>query len=249
MAMEDKTAISGGAKKPAVRRKKVLSSASISAETPMTVSKKEEETEIIKGFSEVFEKLKKSQEDFESLQKEIKTIRENWKKEQQDYQNNLANQQKEEEISRKREQENYDYELNLKRRKAEDEFNDKKEKWEKELSERKNELIAQKEELDDLRQQVSGFEKEKEKAIKESLMNLRIELEEKFDAEIKTLTQAQKAEKSLLELRIENLTSENSRLTKEIESSKKALDESTRQIKEIAVSVIESGKPPPQNPI
>lgn len=82
--------------------------------------------------------------------------------------------------------------------------------------------------------------------MKEALINLQKELKEKHESEIENLIQQYKSEKSLLELRIENLVSENSRLTKEIEGLKKALDDSTRQIKEIAVSVIEAGKSPPQ---
>jgi len=82
--------------------------------------------------------------------------------------------------------------------------------------------------------------------VKEALINLQKELKEKHESEIENLIQQYKSEKSLLELRIENLVSENSRLTKEIEGLKKALDDSTRQIKEIAVSVIEAGKSPPQ---
>lgn len=47
-------------------------------------------------------------------------------------------------------------------------------------------------------------------------------------------------------MKVANLEAENSRLNKEIEILKKSLDEATRQVKEIAVKVIESGQPKPQ---
>lgn len=73
-------------------------------------------------------------------------------------------------------------------------------------------------------------------------------LTEKFSNEKVLREQEIKAEKELLNLKITNLTAENARQTKEIESLKNALDEATKQIKEVAVKVIESGstnyKPP-----
>mgnify|MGYP001568907884 CR=1 FL=1 len=50
-----------------------------------------------------------------------------------------------------------------------------------------------------------------------------------------------KAEKEILALKIESLTANNERQVKEIESLKRAMEEARRQIKEIAVKVIESG--------
>lgn len=50
-----------------------------------------------------------------------------------------------------------------------------------------------------------------------------------------------KAEKDLLNMKISNLETDNLRLIKETEVLKRSLDEAARQVKEIAVKVIESG--------
>lgn len=44
----------------------------------------------------------------------------------------------------------------------------------------------------------------------------------------------------MLNLRIENLAQENSRQAREVELLKKALEEATRQLKDVAVKIIES---------
>ena len=49
-----------------------------------------------------------------------------------------------------------------------------------------------------------------------------------------------KSEKELLVLKITNLTQENSRQSNEIAVLKKSLEEATRQLKDVAVKVIES---------
>ena len=82
---------------------------------------------------------------------------------------------------------------------------------------------------------------EKEKAVAEAQEILQEELVYKFETERKLKEQENKSEKDILNLKIANLTSENNRLNGEIGILKKALEEATRQVKEIAVKVIESG--------
>lgn len=90
---------------------------------------------------------------------------------------------------------------------------------------------------------VRGFESEKEKAVTKALQK---ELTSAFETEKKLREQEFKAEKELLNLKISNLIIENSRQANEIETLKKALDDTTRQIKEVAAKVIESGSPQPK---
>ncbi len=91
---------------------------------------------------------------------------------------------------------------------------------------------------------VDGFEMGKGEAVNQAQEILQKELTFKFETERKSREQEIKAEKDILNLKITNLTSENNRLNSEIESLKKALEEATRQVKEIAVKVIESGTKP-----
>lgn len=72
-----------------------------------------------------------------------------------------------------------------------------------------------------------GFDSQKDQAVQDAQEKLEKELSGQFDTERKLKEQEVKAE--------------NSRLTKEIEILKRSLDEATRQVKEIAVKVIESG--------
>ena len=153
----------------------------------------------------------------------------------------LVQQKTQEEVERKREQETYQYETSLVRKRAEDEFNDKKLAWEKDLSQRKQELENQKRELEELKKLTDSFDSQKQQAVREAQVEIEKELKDSFENENKLREQEIKAEKAVLDLKISNLESENTRQSKEIEVLKRAFDEATKQVKEIAVKVIESG--------
>ena len=131
--------------------------------------------------------------------------------------------------------------MTRKRKVAEDEFNDKKATWEKQLRDSQDQITKDKQELEDLRKLTENFETEKEKAIKEAQVTLEKELTQKSESENRLKDQESKSDREILNLRITNLQTENSRQKAEIDSLKKSLDEATRQVKDIAVKVIESG--------
>lgn len=110
----------------------------------------------------------------------------------------------------------------------------------------KDVIAKEKQEPEMFRKQVAGFEGEKEKAIKEACNVLEKELSDQYTAEKKLREQEVRSERELLGLKIANLTSENTRVTNEIVMLKKSLEETTRQLKEIAVKVIESSSNKPQ---
>ena len=112
--------------------------------------------------------------------------------------------------------------------------------WEKELVEQKDNIEAERQELVKLRKLVEDFEEQKEKAVKEANSLLQKDLTNNFEIEKKLRDQEIKSEKEILNLRINNLSSENTRLINEISILKKALEEATKQVKDIAVKVIES---------
>lgn len=199
------------------------------------------QTGVTADFDELVAKLVKTKIEFDNLQKEIAQIKLDWVREQKQHDLDVLQRNTQEELERKREEETYEYETSLIRKRAEDEFTDKKLAWEKDLAQRKDELEAQRKELEQLRKQVVDFEGQKDQAIKETQVQIEKELTDQFDAERKLKDQEVNSEKEILGLKISNLEADNSRLNKEIEILKRSLDEATRQVKEIAVKVIESG--------
>lgn len=174
-------------------------------------------------------KLLETKTQLEKLEKEVAETKKNWAVSQQDL-----------ETARKREQETYQYETSLARRQAEDEFAAKKDRWEKELADRKEEIETDKKELARLQKLVESFPAEKEKAIADATSTLQKTLSEQFAHEKALREQENKSKESILTLKIENLEAETARQTKEIETLKKSLEEATRQVKDVAVKVIES---------
>lgn len=193
-------------------------------------------------FTALIKSISDFQAEFEKLQKEIAQTKESWVVEQKVHKKQLEDRNMEEELERKRTRENYEYETARKQNIEEDAFADKKAKWEKELKDQQETLEKEKAELLELRKMVDGFEVEKEKVV--SQVQEQKELTFKFETERKAREQEVKAEKDILNLRIGNLTTENNRLNGEITNFRKALEEATNQVKEIAVKVIESGTKP-----
>ncbi len=191
-------------------------------------------------FLTLLQQITQAKTDFSNIQRMIEEMRQSWEREQKEHELLIAQQHQQEELDRKREKEMYEYETAKMHRKAEDEFSEKRVKWERELSERKDEIAKEKKELEDLRKLVTGFEAEKQKAIKDATVQLEKTLTEQFSNERKLREQEVKAEKELLGLRITNLTQENQRQEKEIQALKTALEDATRQLKDVAVRVIES---------
>lgn len=196
---------------------------------------------VIDAFNNLTDKIVVARVEIENLQREIEETKENWVKEQKDHDSQIAGRNRQEETEKNRERETYDYETKLARKKAEDESADRKLKWEKELVEKKEVIEKDKQELEVLRKQVAGFEADKEKAVKEACINLQKSLIEKYEIEKKLREQEIKAEKELLSFKIEQLSKENSSQASEITHLQKSLQETSDQVKEIAVKVIESG--------
>lgn len=192
------------------------------------------------SFTQLADKIAQAKIEFLDLLRGIEETKQNWKREQQAHEFELQQRASQEDLERKREQETYGYETQLRHKQVEDAFLEKRAGWERELEVRKEELAREKEELQDLRKQVAGFETEKERAIKEACNLLEKTLRESFATEQRIREQEFRAQVEVLNLRIENLTQENTRQAKEIEAIRRSLEDATRQLKDIAVKVIES---------
>lgn len=228
-------------KKTTRSRKTATAQTAVAEDVQSTNNTSATQTGVPQDFDELVAKLVKSKIEFDNLQKEIAQIKQDWSREQKQHDLEVLQRNTQAELERKREEETYQYNTALARKRVEDEFEDKKLAWEKDLAQRKEELETQKRELEQLRKLAEQFESQKETAVKEAQTLLDRELTEKFDQERKLNEQEVKSEKEILGLKISNLEVDNSRLNKEIEILKRSLDEATRQVKEIAVKVIESG--------
>lgn len=186
---------------------------------------------ITDAFTNLLDKISASRSEYERLLKEIAEAKLVWIREQQ-----------EREINLKRDAQTYEYDFALIRKKAEDEFNEKRLKWERELAEQKDVLLAEHKELEELRKQVAGFPLAQEKAVKDACTTLQKEMDDKSATDKKLREQEVKAEKDILNLKLSSLEAESLRQTKEIEILKKSLEIATVQVKDIAVKVIESGR-------
>lgn len=200
-----------------------------------------EPTTVSQTINELTVEFKKIQTEFENLQKEIGDTKEKWLKEQKDHETEIVQRNLQEEQNRKIQQEIYEYELSRNHKKAEDDFNDQKDKWQKELFSKREEIERDKMELTELRKAVENFDNQVSEAVKASQTVLQKELTEKFETEKKLKLQESNSEKAILSLRVENLVDQNSKQTTEIQLLRKALDDASRQLKEIAVRVIDAG--------
>ena len=181
--------------------------------------------------------------DVERLERGIEQIKQEWSKEQKAHDQELAQRNQADETLRRRDQETYDYDTKLAKKRTEDELADKKARLEKDLADRGQEIEQDKKQLSELQKLVESFTVEKDKAVKEAVTLAQKELSEKFETEKKLRDQETKSEKEILTLKISSMDQETSRQSKEIEILKKSLEEATRQLKDIAVQVIQSNRP------
>lgn len=195
---------------------------------------------LVEIFDGLTNQIAESKRSLLSLEQEIHDTYRRWEKEQEEHRLEIMARMKQEERERQREREQYDYELKRERKAAEDEFIEKKARWERELAARKEELDREHAELVELRKTVASFDREKEKTAEDARNARTKELTGVFETERKLSAQQNKAEKDLFALRIETFTNDNERLRKEVTALKQALEEATRQLKEIAVEVISS---------
>ena len=223
--------------KRTTRTRKTATAASVAADisSPQVKSSALEDV-----FNSLLSQISEAKAEFLSMQRHIEDTKMTWVREQKEHELQIAQRDQQEETERKREQEAYDYETKLARRKSEDEFTERKARWERELSAQKEDIAKDRRELEDLRKQVAGFETEIEKAVKEATSQLERTLTASFTTEKKLREQEVKADKDLLGLKIANLSSENSRLTREIEELKHALEDATGQLTDVAVRVIDA---------
>lgn len=171
-------------------------------------------------------------EDEQKAQEELKKFQEEMKraKETADY-----------ELKRKRQEKIDELETELKSRRRTHEDTISQEKQQLQL--KKEELEGQEKEFNKLKKQVEEFPGQLEKAVKQAVESARGEEQQKAKVAKDLLEKQIEGEKALASLRIQTLEKTVKDQTEEIRVLKTQLEQATRQVKDIAVSVIDSRRP------
>lgn len=233
------------AKKTVKKRKSLKASpaADVFNENMKTLPPADSLSSVISYLSDLINKINEAKVEIENLHKIIYETKQSWEKEKDEHRMEITQRDTAENVQRKREEEEYEYQKRMERKKSEDEFAERKTKWEKELADRKEEINADKHELNELRTKVAAFETEISKAVKNAQADLTRELTSGYANERKLREQEVKSDKELLALRLTNLTADNTRLADEVEMLRKALNIANQEVKDIAVKVIEGRTP------
>lgn len=198
----------------------------VSLKKAVEISQKDLETNFqIKSKAEMLKKLFESHSEKQTgLEKEMDSKHKEWEEEQKIYEENLKR-------KRQRDEEEYKYQADLENR-----------RWEQKLEEEKQTYQQKLAELEELKKQIGLFPQEKEKAIAQAVEKALAE--SRKQAEVDKSFAQQKAENTLkiAELKISQLENTAKDQASEIIQLKKQLDEATKQVKDIAVAVIESKK-------
>lgn len=173
---------------------------------------------------------KKQREEFKA---EMDKLRKEWGEEQRAHR-----------VKLEREDEEYRYQLEFERKKESDEFEAETVAKRASLKEREAEIAAMEEELTELRKRAESFPSELEAAVEAARNEAKAQAEKEAEIKHQIFSQKVEAEKKLLDQKITTLEEKVKSQAVEITSLRKVADEATRQVKDIAVKVIQgSGAP------
>jgi len=167
------------------------------------------------------------QEEQTQIEKEIKNLKSAFEEEKR----NL-------EVIRKRDQEEYQYRLSLKHRVEEEEIDKQRQLREEALKQEEDTLKLRKTEIAQMEKEINNLPQTIEKTVKETEEKIAKELSEKHGREVEHLQYDRNNEAKITQIKITNYEATVKIQTAEIENLKRQLVEATRQLKEIAVSVI-----------
>ncbi|HAR62890.1 MAG: hypothetical protein DKM50_04880 [Candidatus Margulisiibacteriota bacterium] len=206
----------------------------------------------------LFRAQKEKKETFEAEIEEKKALFDNdlsqkkqqWKKEQDDYENAKKEKESLTKKEREREEEEFNYNLQLKRKKEKDEYEakkatlekeliQKKEQVEKQLSDRESFIAGKEQDLVSLKDQVEQFPIRLDQAIKDTEKNTleKIELKYKHNAELSA--KEIEGERKLNKQQIVSLEAKIKEQDEVIKQLRQKTDECGIQVQNIAVKAIE----------
>lgn len=212
----------------------------------IAISKKElEETLKIKVTAGLLYRLLETQKTTEeAFEKEMKEKRSVWDEEEKAHAQDVVR-------KRTRDDEEYVYEMKLQKQRDSDERESGKLARERKESEEANAKAALVKELEELRKKAAQAPVDTDKAVKDAVARALTEAKKDGDVVLAQMKQQAESDMQMAGLKIESLEALNKTQVAEIAQLKKQLDEATRQVKDIAVSVIESKRqesiPPSSN--
>lgn len=176
---------------------------------------------------------KQKEEDFEKIMIDKRTA---WEQEQAAYKESMTRE-------RTREEEEYRYQKQLEKKRDTDVRENERlvdERKKAEEREIKETLMI---ELTELRKKVAATPSETEKSVKQAVSNAISQTQTDAGVKAQMIKQQTDAELNLVQVKIDMLESTIKTQTQEIALLKKQADDAMRQVKDIAVSVIENNKP------
>ncbi len=201
----------------------------------IAIAKKElEETQKIKvtaGF--LYRLLETQKEKEQAFEKDMAEKRKAWAAEEKAHEEEMSKQ-------RTRDEEEYGYEMKLLKQRDADERESVKLARERKEEEEASVKAALYKELEELRKKVVQAPTDTEKTVKEAVARALVEAKRDADVVMTQIKFQAESDLRVAELKIESLEALGKSQTNDIVQLKKQLDEATRQVKDIAVSVIEN---------
>ena len=193
-----------------------------------------------------------SQTKADALESEISHKRQQWKKEQDDFERIRKERDEQVKKERAREEEEYTYTLKLQRKKDEDDYASRKAaldkalaeqrtSFEKSWAERESVLAAREQELAGLRERAEAFPLELEKSAKqvETMTAQRLKTEHQFEKQL--LTKESEADRRLKEQMIASLEAKIQQQEALINQLSRKADEAGLSVQNIALKALDSG--------
>lgn len=185
-----------------------------------------------------------------TFEEEMAIKREQWRKEQEEYELSVKEKDANLKKERQREAEEYAYNLALSRKKDKDAYEQEKSalskalteeriSQEKELSARESAVAAQETEIAELRAKVKNFPDELAKAIEKAEKEAIALTERMAKQKADLLAKEVEGEKKVAELKIKTLEETVAKQSAQIEALTKQLNNATAQVQDIAVRAIE----------
>ncbi len=198
----------------------------VSVKKAVEISQKDLETNFqIKSKAEMLKKLFESYSEKQAeLEKEMGSKRLAWEEEQKSYEEILKR-------KRQRDEEEDKYQVDLEKR-----------RWNQRLEEEKEVYQQKLTELEDLKKQVAQFPQDKEKSINEAVGKALADARKQFETEKSFTKQESETALKIAQLQISQFENTLKDQSIEIVQLKKQLEEATKQVKDIAVAVIDSKK-------
>lgn len=180
------------------------------------------------------------QEQKRALEAMMVKVKEQWTEEQLHRKEELEQAAKQQESARSREEEEYRYQLALEKRKATDEYEIKKQERERVVKVREEAIGRREQEILVMETELSALSERIDREVKKATAEVSKTLQERHTDEIQRAKLAHEHEQKIAELTITGLGGTVKAQGSEIESLKRQLGEAQRQLKDMAIAVIEA---------